>query len=166
MAGDSRTQKAKDKVEEAATSAAHRTQEAASSAANKAQETASSLGHRAQEAASNLGHRAQEMASNVTGRAQDLASSAAERADQGVAAVGQGMSSLADTLRQRAPHEGMLGSAAGTIASGLETGGQYLQEHGLGDIGGDIGNLVRQYPVASLMVVFGFGYLLGSSMRR
>lgn len=140
MAGNSRTQNIKDKVEDTAQSA---------------KETASSIGHKAADLASSV-------ASTVGQSARDLGSAAADRADQGVAAVGSGMSSLADTVRERAPHEGMLGSAAGAVARGLETGGEYLQEHGLADIGSDLGGLIRRYPVASLMVVFGLGYLLGS----
>jgi len=76
------------------------------------------------------------------------------------------MSSLAGPLRQSAPREGMLGTAASTVAGQLEAGGRYLSQHGMGEIGDDLGNLVRQYPIPSLLAVFGFGFLLGSAMRR
>jgi methyl-accepting chemotaxis protein len=119
------------------------------------QGTASSATKGIKEAASNLGQKAQEMASAAT-----------ERAGDALGSVGQGMSNLAGTIRQNVPREGMLGSAAGTVAEGLETGGRYLREHDLGDIGEDLGRLVRQHPVPALLTVFGIGFLLGSALRR
>jgi hypothetical protein len=116
--------------------------------------------------ASNLGQQAREVASNVADKARDLAGTAGERTDDALASVGQGMSSLAGTLRQKAPREGMLGSAAGSVASSLDAGGRYLQQHGVSEIGDDLGNLIRQYPIPSLLAVFGVGFLVGSALRR
>jgi hypothetical protein len=106
-----------------------------------------------------------EAASNLGEKAQQVASAASERAGQAVHGVGQGMSSLAGTLRQNAPHEGMLGSAASAVAEGLETGGRYLQESDLGEIGEDLAAFFRRYPVACVVGALGLGFLLGS-MRR
>jgi hypothetical protein len=140
---------------------------------DKAKDLAASAGQaateakdRAREAASTLAGKAGEVASNLGTRAQEYASRAADRTDDALASAGEGMRSLAGTLRERAPHEGMLGSAASSVAAGLERGGEYLQEHGLADIGDDLTNLVRQYPVASLLTVFGIGFLMGSALRR
>src|SRR6516164_10058000 len=99
--------------------------------------------------ASQAADKARETATNVGHRAQELAGAAAHRADEALASAGHGMSSLAGTLRQNAPREGMLGSAAGSVADALETGGRYLQEHGLKDMGEDLRGFVRQYPVGS-----------------
>jgi hypothetical protein len=60
----------------------------------------------------------------------------------------------------------MLGSAAGAVAGTLETSGRYLQEHGLEDMGEDLRGFIRQYPLGSLLAVFGLGFLLGCGMRR
>jgi ElaB/YqjD/DUF883 family membrane-anchored ribosome-binding protein len=76
------------------------------------------------------------------------------------------MSSLAGTLRQNVPHEGMMGTAAGAVADRLESGGQYLQEHGLGDMADDLSSLIRQHPLPSMAIVFGIGFLLGGALRR
>jgi hypothetical protein len=126
-----------------------------SGAADKARDTAATVSHKASEMASNLGH-----------KAQDLASTAASRADDTLASVGEGMSSLAGTVRQNAPREGMLGSAAGTLADTLQAGGKYLQEHGLEDMGEDVRGFVRQYPLGSLLAVFGLGLLMGRALGR
>jgi hypothetical protein len=121
----------------------------------KPQGAVSSATQGVKETASNLGHRAQE-----------LAGTTAERAGEALSSVGQGMSNLAGTIRQNVPREGMLGSAAGSVAEGLEAGGRYLREHDLSDISADVGRLVRQHPLPALLTVFGIGFLLGSALRR
>src|SRR5437879_2647559 len=110
------TSNIRDKAKDTATAAGHAAQEAK----GLAQETAPALSQKAGEVASNLGHKAQDTASNLGHRAQDMASRAGDRAEDAISSVGQGMSHLAGTLRQKAPHEGRLGSAAGTVADRLE----------------------------------------------
>jgi ABC-type transporter Mla subunit MlaD len=134
--------------------------------AHAASQTAGDAKDAAREAASNLGQRASDLASNLGQRAQDLASTAADRAEDARSAVGQGMSNLAGRLRESAPQEGMLGTAAGSVAGTLEAGGRYLQEHDMNDIGQDLSRLVRQYPIASLCAVFGIGFMLGKTLGR
>jgi len=138
----------------------------ASGIGQKAQETASNLAQQAKDAASNVADKARDYASSAAGAARDFAGNAGERTDDAIASVGQGMSSLAGTLREKAPREGMMGTAAGTVAEKLEAGGRYLQQHGVGEIGDDLGNVIRQYPIPSLLAVFGVGFLLGSALRR
>jgi hypothetical protein len=140
---------------------------------DKAREAAAAAGRAAteakenvQETASNLADKARETASNLGSRARDLASSVTEKTDDALASVGQGMSNLAGTLRQSAPHEGMMGTAAGAVTDRLEAGGRYLQEHGLEDMGEDLRGFIRQYPLGSVLAVFGLGFLMGSALRR
>jgi len=138
----------------------------AESAAHHASQAAGDVKDAAREATTNLGQQASDLASNLGERAQNLASSAAERAEDARSAVGQGMSNLAGRLRENAPQEGMLGTAAGGVAGTLEAGGRYLQEHDISDIGQDLSRLVRQYPIASLCAVFGLGFMLGKTLGR
>jgi ElaB/YqjD/DUF883 family membrane-anchored ribosome-binding protein len=154
MAGSS-GKTGKDRIEETATNVGHR-----------AQEAATQVGHRAQEAASSLAHRAQEAGSSVAEQASNLASQAKDKADDALSGVGQGMSSLASQVRQKMPHEGVLGQASSAVADRLHEGGRYLQEHGVGDIADDMGTLVRRYPVPALCVGFGVGFLLGMVLTR
>ncbi len=144
-----------DNLKDKAKETAHAAGKAAGAAKESVKETASTLADKARETASNLG-----------ARAQEVASGAAERADDALASVGQGMSSLAGTLRHSAPHEGMLGSAAGAVAGGLEASGRYLQEHGIADMGEDLRGFIRQHPLASVLAVLGLGFVLGCGMRR
>jgi hypothetical protein len=129
--------------------------QAASAATERAKETASTIANKAGEAASNIGH-----------KAQNLASAAAVRADETLSSVGQGVSSLAGTLRHNAPQEGVLGSAAGYVADTLQGAGGYLQELRVEDMGEDIRGFVREYPLGSLLAVFGLGLLMGRTLGR
>jgi len=138
----------------------------AEGAAQHASQAAGDMKDAAREAASNLGQRAGEVASNLGEKAQNLASTAADRAEDAMASVGQGISSLAGRLRESVPQEGMIGTAAGSVAGTLEAGGRYLQEHDINDIGQDLSRLVRQYPIASLCAVFGIGFMLGKTLGR
>jgi hypothetical protein len=128
----------------------------------KARDTASAASHAASEAKG----LAQETASTLGHKAQEMASQAADRAGDTITSVGQGMSTLAGSLRQNAPREGMMGTAAGAVADRLEAGGQYLQEHGLSDMTDDLARLIRQHPLPSMAIVFGIGFLLGGALRR
>jgi len=135
-------------------------------AAERAQQTAISATQKAQETASNLGQRAQDVASNVAQRAQDFASTAAERTDEAISAAGNRMSSWGSQLRENAPREGIVGSAASGVADTLQSGGQYLQQHDLSDMASDLTRVVRNYPIASLCIAFGVGCFLGMASSR
>jgi ElaB/YqjD/DUF883 family membrane-anchored ribosome-binding protein len=76
------------------------------------------------------------------------------------------MTSLAGTIRERAPQESTWGTAATAVADRLQAGGDYLQEHGVGDMTDDLHALIRRYPVQSLLVGLGVGFLLGQMASR
>jgi cell division septum initiation protein DivIVA len=141
-------------------------QQAGSEARQAASSAASGLAQKAQETASNLGERARDAASNVGERARDLAGKAEDRTDDALASMGQRLSSVAGSLRQAAPRAGVVGSAAGAVADRLESGGRYLQEHGVSDITDDVGGLVRRNPLPALCLAFGVGFLIGMVASR
>jgi ElaB/YqjD/DUF883 family membrane-anchored ribosome-binding protein len=76
------------------------------------------------------------------------------------------MASMAGSLRQGAPREGMLGSAATAVADRLESGGRYLQHHGVSEMTDDLASVIRRNPLPALGVAFGVGVLIGLAMRR
>lgn len=165
--GDSRTtgaakehmEEAKGHLQQAGTHAKEAASSAASSVGQKAQDTASDLTQKAKDAVSSATQRAQEFASDVGERAQD-------KADDALSAMGGRMSSMASSLRQSAPREGMLGSAASSVAETLESGGRYFQQHGVSDIADDLASTIRRHPWPALGLAFGIGILLGMSSRR
>src|ERR1700687_2144742 len=111
-------------------------QETATSVAEKAKETASGVGERVREAASSAAGSVQDMAR----KAGDVASNVGQKAGETVSNMGSQMRNLAGTIRQSAPNEGVLGSAASSVAEGLEAGGRYLEEETLSDLGREATN--------------------------
>lgn len=132
----------------------------------QAGQAAKDIKNRAQEAASGVAQKAQETGSNIAQRAQDFASGAAQKTQDAMSTVGEQISSFAGTIRERVPHEGMLGTAASTVADSLEAGGQYLQEHDLNDLTQELNHLVRRYPWQSLLAGLGVGFLIGQTFSR
>jgi hypothetical protein len=125
--------------------------------------TATDAGNLSAEAVKN---RASEAASNVADKAKQAASALGQKAEQTTHAMGSGMKSLSDTIRNKAPQEGMMGEAASSIAQGLESGGNYLEQAGIQGIAEDLTNLVRRNPVPALLVGVGLGFLLARATTR
>ncbi len=76
------------------------------------------------------------------------------------------MTDAAQTIRQSAPDSGPLAGAADSAADTLQRAGSYLQEQDLADMRADLEGMIRRYPVQSLLIGFGVGYLLARSTRR
>ena len=98
--------------------------------------------------------------------AERLSSAAATQASHATTAVGEKIGSLADVIREKAPHEGAVGTAATAVAEKLDVAGSYLQQKSLEHIGGDLTALIRRHPVPSLLIGLGIGYLLGRTRGR
>jgi hypothetical protein len=157
---------AKENVKEAASHLQQAGSAAARGAAQQAQNTASNLGQKASDAATDVANKTREAASTLAQRAENVADKAEEKTDSALSAVGQKMSSLAGSIRSHAPHEGVIGSTATTVAESLESGGRYLQESGVRAMGDDLAAVVRRNPIPSVLAVFGVGFLLGMAARR
>jgi uncharacterized protein YjbJ (UPF0337 family) len=97
---------------------------------------------------------------------EETAASAAAMASQPISAVGEKIGSLAGVLREKAPHEGAVGTAATTVAEKLDAAGSYLQERNVDHMMSDLSGMIRRYPVPSLLVGLGIGYLIARSTRR
>jgi hypothetical protein len=102
---------------------------------------------------------------NVGEKAQEMASTVGEKVTQGVSAVAGGMQSLGSTIREKAPHSGMMGATAATVADSLERGGRYLEEEGLQGLGEDMTEMIRKNPIPALLIGFGLGFLLARATR-
>lgn len=120
---------------------------------------------KARETASAVMDKAKDAASSAARGAGELASAAGERAESATSSVGGGMKSLAGTLRENLPREGMLGTAGRGVADSLESGGRYLEQEGLGGMVDDLSALIRRNPLPSLLVGIGLGFLLARMTR-
>lgn len=103
------------------------------------------------------------------GAAQEPVSShstATMTASQPISAVGEKIGSLADVIRDKAPHEGTVGTAASAVAGKLDAAGSYLQTKDFDHMVSDLSGMIRRYPIPSLLIGLGIGYLLAKSTRR
>lgn len=130
----------------------------------------SSMTRNAGQEMKNAAHDLSQSATNAYGdakaKAQELGSVAAEKVGGATKAVGEKMSSLADTIRDSAPREGTVGSAAKTVANQLDNAGSYLQENTFENMARDVTGLIRRYPIHSLLIGVGIGYLFSRRSER
>jgi uncharacterized protein YjbJ (UPF0337 family) len=101
----------------------------------------------------------------MTAKAQDAGATAANKANEAAKVIGEKIGSLASVIREKAPLEGAVATAATTVADGLESAGSYLREKKFEHLVKDVTALVRTYPVQSLLIGVGLGYLLARRTR-
>jgi hypothetical protein len=70
------------------------------------------------------------------------------------------MESLAGTIRDRGPQEGLLGRATTGLASTLDTTGRYLEEQGVSGMVNDLTNMIRNHPLPAILIGVGIGFML------
>lgn len=102
---------------------------------------------------------------NITAKAQELGATAANKANEAATVVGEKIGSLAKVIRENAPHEGAVATAATAVVDGLESASSYLREKKFDHLAKDVTALVRTYPVQSLLIGVGLGYLLARRTR-
>ena len=124
------------------------------------------MAHDIKETAANISQKTGEVYNDMKARAQEYGAAATEKMSGASTAVGEKMSSMAQSLRGSAPEQGMMGSAAHSVADGLEAAGSYLQENTFENMGRDLTNLIRRYPVQFLFVGIGIGYLFSRRSER
>lgn len=122
--------------------------------------TGAAVGEAAKDAVNKTGEAVKDAAAAVAHKAADAGTYVAQKAEGATAAVGGEMKSLAGTIREKGPHDGMLGNASAAVASTLDAYGRELQEHGLSGIADDITNTVRRHPVPAVLIGIGLGFLL------
>jgi hypothetical protein len=108
----------------------------------------------------------QKAVSSAVDKAQLMASTAGEKVEETTAALGEKVQSVADTLRQKGPHHGMLGNASGAVADTLDSAGLYLQEEGLTGMAQDVANVIRRHPIPAVLAGVGIGFLLAKALRK
>jgi len=143
-----------------ADSFADKARDAKDAAVAKAGEIKDNLTDKAKSAASSIGDKASEMAASVSQATSSATTAVGDKVEEGVAAVGCGMKSLAGTIRENAPQEGMLRQASTTVADSLESGGRYLQEEGLSGMADDLTGLIRKNPIPAVLIGIGIGFMI------
>jgi hypothetical protein len=121
--------------------------------------------HLATEAAETAADKTKEVLSSAAGRAKDLGKSAAQAVDAATAKVGSGIETAAEKLRDKGPHEGLMGAATSKVADTMERGGRYLEREGLTGMAEDVTATIKRHPVPSLLIALGIGFLIGRALR-
>lgn len=128
--------------------------------------TGMSTAERPKDAGASLGDKEKDAAAAVAHTAEDAASYVGRKAEDTTAAVGCGLKSLGNTLRDNTPRSGMVGEASSAVANTLESTGRYLQEGGLKGIAEDVTNLIRRNPIPFLVFGVGVGFLIARATTR
>lgn len=102
---------------------------------------------------------------SITAKAQEFGATAGGKANDAATVVGEKMGSLANVIRDNAPQEGAVATAATAVVDGLESASSYLREKKFDHLAKDVTALVRTYPVQSLLIGIGLGYLLARRPR-
>ena len=99
----------------------------------------------------------------MSAKAREFGATAAKKANEAAPVIGEKMKSLASVIREKAPR---LATSASKVADGLESASNYLQEKKFEHLGEDFRGLVRRYPLRSLLIGLGLGFLLVGRKRK
>ena len=140
--------------------------ERAKQAGEKASDIAQSAVDKVKQTANDLSSKAPgEIVDDARAKAAEVGDAAASKVDSAMTATGEQMSTLAQTVREKAP-EGKAGEVASKAADALDRGGEYLQTADLQMVRGDLERVIREHPIESLLVGIGIGYLVARATRR
>lgn len=101
-----------------------------------------------------------EGAKSVMGKVGEAAAWVGDKADDAASGVGHGLKAVGDTIKDKGPQSGVLGSAASAVGSGLANAGSYLEEKGISGIGKDLADVIRRHPLPSILIGLGLGFML------
>jgi len=153
-----------DKAKDAAHSVADKAKDTAHSMTEKAKDAGSALVDKAKDVASQAGDKMKQGAAAVGDAVSSAASNAGKTAEKWTASAGVGIKHLGETIEEKGPRDGMLGSATRAVASTLEDTGKYIEEEGLSGMMDDVTNVVRRHPLPAVLVGIGIGFLIGRTL--
>jgi ElaB/YqjD/DUF883 family membrane-anchored ribosome-binding protein len=92
-------------------------------------------------------------------RAGEFASNAKAKVNAFTSRLGRRVKQLGYNMRARCPHE-TIHDVTNKVADRLETAGDYLERKDVKWFLYDVGSFIRRYPISSLAVGVGIGFLL------
>ena len=102
----------------------------------------------------------EQTAEQVKATVHDTVTDTMAAADRTTKRAGEALGAAADRLRERLPHDGATGAAADAVSRGVKQTSRMLQQQGVSVIVEDFEILMRRYPLQTLLVGLGCGYLL------
>lgn len=158
-------QKAGELAKDTANKAGEAIKDTASKAGEAIKDTASKAGDMAHDLASRTGDAVKEAASTVATKTSDAASFVVHKADDASAAVGHNVKNLAETIREKGPHDGLMGRADAAVAASLEACGSEL-EHGVSGMANDLTETIKRHPVPAVLIGIGLGFLIARTFAK
>jgi ElaB/YqjD/DUF883 family membrane-anchored ribosome-binding protein len=156
----------RERIKDQAADTANTITDRAQQAGEKASEIAQQAAGKVKQVADDLRSKdPSEIVSDARDKAAEVGAATADRVDSAMTATGEQLSSLAHTVREKAP-EGKAGEVATKAADALERSGEYLQTADLPMVRSDLERIIREHPIESLLVGLGVGYLLARATRR
>jgi vacuolar-type H+-ATPase subunit H len=162
QAGGTQREQLKEEGANVLDAAAERARQAGDKASDIAQSAVDKVKHTADDLRSKD---PSEIVDDARAKAAEVGDAAANKVDSAMTATGEQMSTLAQTVREKAP-EGKAGEVAAKAADALDRGGEYLQTADLQMVRGDLERVIREHPIESLLVGVGIGYLVARATRR
>jgi hypothetical protein len=102
----------------------------------------------------------------ATSAIQDAAQKPMAAAERIAKQAGDTLKSAVDRLRARVPESGMAGTVADIVTGGVKQAATRLEEQGFGGLMEDVVAVARKYPVQTLLLGFGCGYLWARRRRE
>jgi ElaB/YqjD/DUF883 family membrane-anchored ribosome-binding protein len=107
----------------------------------------------------------------IRDRVRDARDAASERVERGVSGLGRSVQQAAHRVRERIPSEGRFGhgrihDTAERVTDRVEHMGRYLEEADFEEMAEDVTDLVRRYPLQSVLVGLGIGFLIARLRDR
>ena len=109
---------------------------------------------------------AQRNVESAVASVREMGEEAATRVGQAASSMGGRIRHAADTVRETTSSDGPVAHAANSVADKLDRLGGYLEEQDLAGVRDDVEGVIRRYPVETLLVGLGVGYLLARRLYR
>lgn len=103
-----------------------------------------------------LEHAAEQIKETV----HDAGTATMAAADRTTKRAGEALESAADRLHDRLPRDGAAGAAADAVSRRVKQTSRLLKQEGMSGIVEDLEILMRRYPLQTLLIGLGCGYLL------
>lgn len=107
--------------------------------------------------------RMRDTASEVKARASELGRKAADKAEEARAGTASRMHTAAGALHENTDR---VAGTAHSAAEALETSADYVREHDLRSMAGDLMDVVKNNPGAALLGAAAIGFLVGRALSR
>lgn len=117
-------------------------------------------------AVSELSKKVQDNAQLVKDKAEAAVEDLKSGSNDALNTVGEKISEVSASIADTAKDHPTMAPAIKSVAGGLDSTGNYLQNHSVGEVGEDLVNVIRQHPLQSMALAVGLGILISQAFSR